>query len=80
MRILRRAVSAMGQRSEGWFLPSSRGQPVRIHVSCGEGDEQTRHVWGQFGYIDNEQRDQVLRCERCGSTETRSSHDATGQH
>lgn len=74
MRILRRAVSSMGQRSEGWFLPSSRGETVRIHVSCGEGGETTRHAWGQFGQVDNEQHDQVRRCERCGSTETRSSH------
>ena len=80
MRILRRAVSPMGRRAEGWFLPSSRAETVRIHASCGEGDEQTRHAWGQFGYVDDEQRDQVRRCERCGSTETQPRHDVTGQN
>jgi len=75
MRILRRAMCLLGRHCGDWSPPGGRCEVVRICASCGTREEQARHAWGLFGYVDDERCDQVRRCERCGSTETRSRHE-----
>jgi hypothetical protein len=72
---LRTAMCVIGRHSGDWSLPGSRCDIVRVCSSCGKREEQTRHVWGQFSYVDDERCDQVRRCERCGSTESRAWHE-----
>jgi hypothetical protein len=78
MSALRKALCTMGWHSGEWSLPDSRCQVVRICDSCGKREEEPRHIWGRFSYIDDGQCDQIRRCGRCGSTESRSRHEWGG--
>ena len=75
MRVLKKAMCTMGRHSGEWSHPGSRCEIVRICPSCGEREEETHHVWGQFSYVSPDQCDQRRRCQRCGSTETRPRHE-----
>ena len=74
MSVLRKALCATGRHSGVWSLPGSRCEVVRTCDYCGKLDEETRHVWGPFGYLHDDRCDQVRRCERCGLTESRTWH------
>jgi hypothetical protein len=74
MRVLTKALCRMGRHSGAWSLPGSRCEVVRVCDCCGEREEETHHVWGQFSYVGPGQCDQTRRCQRCGSTESRSRH------
>jgi hypothetical protein len=75
MSVLARAMCAMGRHSGQWSHPGSRCEVVRICDACGTREEETHHVWGEFGYVGAGRCDQTRRCERCGSTQSRIAHD-----
>jgi hypothetical protein len=74
MSVLGRARCGMGRHSGEWSLPGRRCESVKICDSCGKRVERTRHVWGDFHYVDDGRCEQTRRCERCAATESRLSH------
>jgi hypothetical protein len=73
MSILRKAMCLTGRHSGDWSLPGSRCDIVSVCSSCGKREEQTRHVWGQFGpwLYQNLEFDspQIRTCLRCRQAE-----------
>jgi hypothetical protein len=75
MSALRSAICKLGWHTGDWSLPGSRCETVRFCDGCGKRQEQTHHVWGKFGYLEDHRCDQIRRCDRCRSMESRIRHD-----
>lgn len=75
MNVVAKLKCRAGRHSGEWSSPGSHCEIVRICSSCGKREEENRHNWGAFGFVENGGCEQTRRCARCGSTESRSSHE-----
>ena len=75
MTIGRRLLCVFGRHSGPWSLPGRDCDRTRICVSCGRREEQIRHAWGPYQYVESGHCEQVRRCERCGTAQQRTGHE-----
>jgi hypothetical protein len=75
MNVLRTVMCRIGRHSGQWSLPGARCERVRICTACGTSDEQARHTWGEFAYVDADRCEQLRHCQRCGTTESWTVHE-----
>jgi hypothetical protein len=75
MTITQRLRCAFGRHSGPWSLPGRDCERTRTCDTCGRRQEQTRHTWSPYEYVENGRCEQVRRCQRCGTSQERAGHD-----